>query len=76
MEKKFFMMTELLIVSGSILIIVVSLIKGGFYEAFAEALDHVMNDLTVELAVHAYIAGVVLIAIGVFGYYRKKRESA
>jgi len=55
------------VVTGVLLVLVVSIAQG-FEKSAAEAFEHVINDLTAGLMVHLYIAGVVLLAIGVANF--------
>jgi len=64
----------LLIIIGIVLIIAVSLMNG-FGNSFIVAVYHIINDLTVELPVHAYIAGIVLIITGIIKLFMKKKYS-
>lgn len=53
------------IVAGLALIIIVSLIDD-FPFAFLNAIQHIISDLTVDIKVHAYIAGLILLMYGLY----------
>lgn len=54
---------------GVSLVLFISIIYG-FREMLIETVNHIIGDLTVELAVHAYIAGAVLVAYAAYLYAR------
>jgi len=58
---------------GAALVILISLLYG-FSQMLAEAINHLISDLTVEIVVHAYIAGLVLIAYAAYLYKRKRKN--
>lgn len=58
---------------GFALVLLISLMSG-FSQMFTEAITHITNDLTAELAVHAYIAGLLLIFYALYLYKTKKRR--
>lgn len=60
----------LFIASGLALILAVSLIDG-FTFSFVNAIQHIIFDLTAEIKVHAYIAGLVLL---MYGLYKRSRS--
>lgn len=49
---------------GLALIIVISILDG-FAASFASTIRHIISDFTIELKVHAYIAGLMLLAYGI-----------
>ena len=55
----------LFIAAGLGLIIFVSLMDGFSY-SFVRAIDHIISDLTIDIKVHAYIAGLVLLLYGIY----------
>ena len=59
-----------LIISGLALIIILSLLDGFVY-SFVNTVHHIVSDLTVDLKVHAYIAGFVLL---IYGLYKMSRS--
>ena len=58
------------IFSGLVLLLVVSLLDG-FVSAFTHAIQHIIFDLTIDVKVHAYIAGIVLL---MYGLYKRARS--
>ena len=69
MKKKNY--NQLLIVVGIALIVAVSIIKG-FENAAIESIYHIIKDFTAELLIHAYIAGIILVIIGILRYFKEK----
>ena len=63
-------LNKLLIIIGIALILVISIFQG-FYESFATMTSHLIKDFTIELIEHLYIAGFVLVIVGILGL--KKR---
>ncbi len=59
MKRKNNSKAVVMIVSGTALVLVVSLTEG-FANAAANAFNHIIKDFTSELPVHAYIAGAIL----------------
>jgi len=53
------------IIAGLALIFVVSL-TDGFALSFTDAIQHIISDLTIDVKVHAYIAGLVLLMYGLY----------
>ncbi len=66
-EEKF---NKVIIFIGIILILLVSIFYG-FYESFLAMIYHLIKDFTVELIEHLYIAGFVLVIVGL---YRLKKK--
>ncbi len=56
--------------TGAALVLTVSLLEG-IEKAAANAFYHVVKDVTSELQVHAYIAGTILFAFGLYRYARR-----
>ncbi len=56
---------------GIVLIITISLMQGS--NAFFEAMNHIINDLTNELLVHLYIAGFILLIVGVYVFVKERK---
>lgn len=59
------------IISGLVLIFSVSLLDG-FTFSFVNAIQHVISDLTVDIRVHAYIAGLIILAYGIYRMYKNQ----
>lgn len=64
----------LLAILGALLIFGIS-IGYGFVESFAAMLSHVAEDLTTGLWIHAYIAGWVLVVVGMLYAARCRAET-
>jgi hypothetical protein len=62
-----------MIIIGASLILIVSLMEG-FEKSAANTFYHIINDLTAELLVHAYIAGIVLAIFGLYIYASDRNE--
>jgi hypothetical protein len=56
------------IISGLVLIFAVSLLDG-FAFSFVNALQHIYSDLTIDIKVHAYIAGLIILLYGIYRRY-------
>lgn len=61
----------LFMLAGLALIIIVSLLDG-FVFSFVYAIQHIISDLTVDIKVHAHIAGLVLLLYGIWRRYNSK----
>ena len=70
MKKRNNRKTGSMIIVGAALILIVSFIEG-FANAAANAFYHIINDVTSELLVHAYIAGAVLVVFGLYIHLRR-----
>jgi len=70
-ERKKNTRTTVLLIVGLLLIAAVSLLEGPV-PAAQNAIQHVVEDVTTELVVHVYIAGLAIIIIGAWLLMRSK----
>lgn len=54
-----------------ILILVISLLDGPIF-SFVNAIQHIYSDLTINIKVHAYIVGLVLLLYGIYRRYANR----
>ncbi len=65
-DKKF---SLVIIAFGAVVIFLVSMFQG-FALTFIEMLSHVKSDLTVDLVIHIYILGWILLLYGIYKYVK------